>query len=105
VDWYAGALRDGVVASLTNPKGIIFLFSFLPQFVRPERGRIGMQILILGLLMKTISLAVESAISISAGLLRRTFLKEPRFAFWQERLVGIALIAISGSLIFMRNPA
>jgi threonine/homoserine/homoserine lactone efflux protein len=33
------AMRDGIIASLTNPKGLIFLLAFLPQFVEPARHR------------------------------------------------------------------
>ncbi|VTO23398.1 lysine exporter LysE/YggA [Klebsiella variicola] len=35
-DW--NAVKEGALNSLTNPKSLLFMFAFLPQFVDPGRG-------------------------------------------------------------------
>src|SRR5215470_8449456 len=37
-DW--AAVRQGTINSLTNPKALLFMFAFLPQFVDPSAGPI-----------------------------------------------------------------
>ena len=43
-------IRRGALSNLLNPKPVLFLLAFLPQFTRPEYGPIGQQILGLGLM-------------------------------------------------------
>ena len=44
------AWRDGTLVNVFNPKTIIFMFAFLPPFVRPENGSVLLQLLILGMI-------------------------------------------------------
>lgn len=46
------AIVQGFVTNLTNPKAIMFLTAFLPQFVVVENGNVSVQLLILGVAMK-----------------------------------------------------
>src|SRR4051812_19109974 len=43
------AYTQGVVVNLTNPKTIVFIFAFLPQFVDPHAQHAWVQVLALGL--------------------------------------------------------
>lgn len=95
------ALRDGVIASLTNPKGLIFLLAFLPQFVDPMAGPVPMQLVLLGLLMKSVALAVESAIAFFSGGFGHYLRSLPRFVIWQERITGLVLIGLAMRLLTM----
>ena len=45
----AGLFWRGVFANAINPKVVLFFLSFLPQFIRPDDGRPGLQALVLGL--------------------------------------------------------
>lgn len=94
------AARDGVVASLSNPKGLIFMLAFLPQFVVPHHGPVARQILILGITMKLVAFAVEGGIAIVAGALGGWIARHPRLMRWQERLTGGFMIALGLRLAF-----
>src|SRR5262249_5449438 len=49
-DW--SAIRQGTINSLTNPKSLLFMFAFLPQFVDPNSGPVWTQLLVLGAIQK-----------------------------------------------------
>lgn len=95
------AMNDGFVASLTNPKVLVFLLAFLPQFVKPEQGSVMLQFAILGLTLKLVALVVETVIALSAGALGQTLARWPRFTLWQERLTGAILIGLGLRLLAM----
>ncbi len=44
------AWRHGTLVNLLNPKTIVFMFAFLPPFVRPENGSLLLQLLMLGMI-------------------------------------------------------
>ena len=68
---------DGVVVGLLNPKSALFFVAFLPQFADPA-GAIGTQILVLGLVVATIGLVLDSVWALSAGTARAWFARSPR---------------------------
>lgn len=43
-DW--NAVKEGALNSLTNPKSLLFMFAFLPQFVDPAAGPVWLQLLV-----------------------------------------------------------
>lgn len=49
-DW--NAVKEGALNSLTNPKSLLFMFAFLPQFVDPAAGPVWLQLLVLGSIQK-----------------------------------------------------
>jgi threonine/homoserine/homoserine lactone efflux protein len=57
------AWRDGTLVNLLNPKVIVFMFAFLPPFVRPENGMPLLQLLILGTLFNIGGTAVNIAVA------------------------------------------
>lgn len=63
-------LVRALVVNLANPKIIIFFASFLPQFVRSERGSMAGQLLLLGALFLAVGFVVDALIGWSAGRLR-----------------------------------
>ncbi|MBU3995916.1 MAG: LysE family translocator [Actinobacteria bacterium] len=97
------AISDGVIASLTNPKGLIFLLAFLPQFVDPSTGSVTIQLVLLGLLMKVVALIIETAIAIGAGCLGQFMRRSPSFVMWQERVTGALLIGLALRLVTMND--
>ncbi|MHB8468420.1 MAG: LysE family translocator [Gaiellaceae bacterium] len=61
------AYAQGVVVNLTNPKTIVFIFAFIPQFVDPGAHRVWLQVLILGLSFATLGFLSDSLYALAAG--------------------------------------
>ncbi|MDO5604635.1 MAG: LysE family translocator [Paracoccus sp. (in: a-proteobacteria)] len=60
-------LRRGLLSNLLNPKPVLFLLAFLPQFVRSDYGPVWQQILGLGLIFALTGTVVTMAYGIAAG--------------------------------------
>ena len=58
---------QGLVVNLLNPKTIVFIFAFIPQFVDVGAGRVWLQILLLGLTFAGLGLMSDSLYAIVAG--------------------------------------
>jgi threonine/homoserine/homoserine lactone efflux protein len=94
---------QGVLVQVLNPKTAIFFFAFLPQFVNPARGHVGLQFFALGMLFTLMGLTSDSVWALTAGSaagwLRRnqTFIRNERYVSGTVYLgLGMAT-AVSGS--------
>ena len=83
-----------VVAGVLNPKVALFFLAFLPQFVRPERGHVWLQFLVLGLILSTIGFANSALLSCMVGHFGRRLSAAPRFARLRQRLLGTVFIGL-----------
>jgi threonine/homoserine/homoserine lactone efflux protein len=61
------AYMQGIVVNLTNPKTIVFVFAFLPQFVDPEAHHAWLQVLVLGLSFTLLGFLSDSMYALAAG--------------------------------------
>jgi threonine/homoserine/homoserine lactone efflux protein len=61
------AYAQGVVVNLTNPKTIVFVFAFLPQFVDPNASHAWLQVLVLGLSFACLGFLSDSVYALAAG--------------------------------------
>jgi threonine/homoserine/homoserine lactone efflux protein len=71
-------VRDGVVVSVTNPKGFVMCAALLPQFVDPSLGHPQLQLLILGSICVAIGLASDSIWGLAAGSARAWLGRSPQ---------------------------
>ncbi|WP_170415198.1 LysE family translocator [Ruegeria atlantica] len=72
------AFRDGLVVNLTNPKVILFVLAFIPQFVDPAAGPILQQFLIFGLIISLGGFVVNGLVGVFAGGAGRMLISNPR---------------------------
>ncbi|MBX4955746.1 LysE family translocator [Rhizobium lentis] len=97
----AAALREGTINNLTNPKALIFLFAFLPQFVNPESSwPVAVQLLVLGAVTKLSNFIILSSVAVGAGTLGGWLSRRPMLIAWQERFAGIVMILLGLRLAF-----
>ena len=68
-------VRRGFMTNILNPKTVLFIFAFIPQFADPERGAVGAQIATLGAVFIatgfTVNACVGSLAGVAAARLRR----------------------------------
>jgi threonine/homoserine/homoserine lactone efflux protein len=67
----ARILWQSIVASMTNPKTILFFLSFLPQFVSGPASDASRQMLVLGAVYMSLTVAVYSTVAYCSGRVSR----------------------------------
>ncbi len=87
------AFRDGLVVNLTNPKVILFILAFVPQFVDPARAVLP-QFLALGSLIALGGFFVNGAVGVFAGGIGRQMSRNPLV----ERILRTVTATIFGAL-------
>lgn len=65
----AASFRTGFYVNLSNPKVILFVLAFVPQFVVPEAGPVLGQFLIFGVVMGLGGFVINGAVGVFAGSL------------------------------------
>jgi threonine/homoserine/homoserine lactone efflux protein len=87
------AFRQGLMVNLLNPKVILFILAFLPQFVDPARPILP-QFLTLGLVFSLGGLVVNGAVGLFAGSIGQRLARSSRLAVW----LGRASAGVFGAL-------
>lgn len=95
--------RRGVIMNLTNPKVSIFFLAFLPQFASPERGSIGLQMVLLGGLFMVATLLVFGAVAIFSGAIGERLQKSARAQVWINRLAGVVFLGLAARLLMTQR--
>lgn len=85
----------GFMTNLLNPKAAILYLSLLPQFIRPERGHVLAQGLILGITQMTISMAGNACFIVSAGSIASALARRPSWQATQRWIMGTVLSALA----------
>lgn len=85
----------GLFTSLLNPKIAILYVSLLPQFIRPERGSVLAQSLVLGSTQIAISVSVNAVIVLMAGSVAMFFAARPTWQVAQRWLMGTVLAGLA----------
>lgn len=97
------AWRDGTIVNLLNPKVIVFMFAFLPPFVRPENGSPLLQLLILGLIFNVGGTVINVIVAAFAGKASRLLLSSKAAAVWFNRISASIFLLLAARLAFERK--
>lgn len=99
------ALLSGVLTNVLNPKALLFCSVLLPQFVSPERGPIGQQFAMLGVILVGLGLTFDVLCALAGGAVGRWMAASPRARKLQGVVFGAALIGFGLRLTFANRPA
>jgi threonine/homoserine/homoserine lactone efflux protein len=78
---------------LLNPKAYIFMIAVFPQFMRPDRGPVASQALVLGTIIAVTQLVVYGAVALGAAGLRAGLARNERAQAMLARCVAVLLMA------------
>jgi threonine/homoserine/homoserine lactone efflux protein len=90
----AGALRQGIVTEMLNPKTALFFLTFLPQFCQPENGPVALQATVLGLISVLLNTAADVVVAYVVGPLSRRLVHNVRMWRRQRRATGGLLVGL-----------
>jgi len=90
---------NAMLTNLLNPKIILFYLAFVPQFVAPERGMVGVQIFLLGLILAGMGCVYLAGVAaLSAGAARR-ILTSPVMRTALDGVAGVLFLGFAIRLL------
>lgn len=84
----------GMFANAINPKVVLFFLSFLPQFVVPAQGGVGLQLGVLGLVFTAQAVVLFGLLGFFAGSIGAWLNRRPRAGLWLDRLAGTVFVGL-----------
>src|SRR6266853_4225957 len=85
---------QGLIVNLLNPKTIVFIFAFIPQFVDVNAGHVWLQIMLLGFTFAGLGLASDSLYAVVAGTVADRLRGTPLIARVERWFGGTVLIGL-----------
>jgi threonine/homoserine/homoserine lactone efflux protein len=85
---------QGLVVNLLNPKTIVFIFAFIPQFVDVGAGHVWLQIMLLGFTFAGLGLLSDSCYAVVAGTVADRLRGTPLIARVERWFGGTVLIGL-----------
>lgn len=98
------AFREGVAVEALNPKTAAFFLAFVPQFVDPAAGDVGVQFAALGTVSVALNTLADLAVAHAAGGVRRGLAGRPGLVRRLREASGAAMIAPGLGLLIARRP-
>lgn len=96
------AVRAGFVVGVTNPKTIVFLMAFLPQFIAADAPAVP-QLLLLGALFAVLACASDVIWVLAASQARTWFARRPERLDGLGLTGGVMMIGVGGFLATSHN--
>ncbi|MCD4503998.1 LysE family translocator [Chromobacterium piscinae] len=98
----AATFRRGLIANAINPKVVLFFLAFLPQFINPAQGPVGLQTAILGALFTLQGALIFGALGYFSGHVGQWLAKSRKASQWLDRIAGAVFIGLGLRLILAR---
>jgi threonine/homoserine/homoserine lactone efflux protein len=92
----------GMLANAINPKVVLFFLSFLPQFVVPAQGSVGLQLGLLGVLFTVQAALLFGLLGYFAGAIGGWLNRRPRAGLWLDRVAGAVFVGLGLRIILAR---
>lgn len=93
---------QGLLTNLLNPKAIIFMLAFIPQFIRVEAGSPGIQMLILGTALIAIMFLIEVPLVFLAGKIASSIKQHPSIGIYINRCFGGIILCLACTILGAR---
>ncbi len=97
------AWRDGAIVNLLNPKIIVFMFAFLPPFIRPESGMPLLQLFVFGLIFNVGGTLINIVVAASAGKFGALLSRSDAAARWFGRVSAGLFVMLAARLAFEKH--
>ncbi|KFI08895.1 LysE family translocator [Massilia sp. BSC265] len=92
----------GCLANAINPKVVLFFLSFLPQFVIPANGPVGLQLASLGLTFTLQAAVLFGLLGYFSGAIGQWLSKRPKAGVILDRIAGTVFVGLGLKLIVSR---
>lgn len=93
---------QGIAVEVLNPKTILFFLAFIPQFVDPSRGSVGLQLLILGMIVPLTAIPSDLIVAFAGGSIADKLARNRFVGRLLEWIAGTFLIGL-GIRIFLED--
>ena len=90
---------NAVLTNLLNPKIILFYLAFVPQFVAPERGMVGVQIFLLGLILSGMGFVYLGGVAALSAGAARTLLTSRTMRTVLDGVAGVLFLGFALRLL------
>jgi threonine/homoserine/homoserine lactone efflux protein len=91
-------VRIGLTVGATNPKTVVFLVAFLPQFTDPG-GPIALQTMLLGAVFCVLAIVSDSVWALVAGAARHWFARRPQRLDSLSAAGGTMMVGLGATMI------
>ena len=91
---------QGVVVNVLNPKTALFFFAFLPQFINPTRGAVGIQVALLGSILIFLGTLSDSIYALASGSIGNWLRGNLKFVRAQRYFAGTVYIGLGAATAF-----
>lgn len=92
--------KQGLLTNLLNPKIVIFVLAFFPQFVNPEASSVVVQMMVLATVFNLIDIIINGAVILAANRASRIFSGNNRIKNLSQYILGTVFAGLAAKLAF-----